>query len=70
MPEYMAPADIVEVIGSRVPLQRAGSEWKGNCPFHDERTPSFTVSRHLQIYYCFGCGAHGTASEFLIEYAR
>jgi DNA primase len=68
--ELMARADIVELIGSRVPLKRAGREYKACCPFHDEKTPSFWVSPDKQFYHCFGCGAHGTALGFLMEYDR
>src|SRR5262245_41481680 len=66
--ELIARADIVEVIGSRVPLKKAGREFKACCPFHGEKTPSFTVSQVKQFYHCFGCGAHGTALGFLMEY--
>lgn len=68
--ELLARTDIVEVIGARVPLKRAGREYSARCPFHDERTPSFTVSPVKQFYHCFGCGAHGTALRFLMEYDR
>ncbi|MCE7901712.1 MAG: DNA primase [Gammaproteobacteria bacterium PRO9] len=63
-------ADIVEVVGSRVPLTKAGREYKARCPFHAERTPSFWVSPQKGFYHCFGCGAHGTALGFLMEYER
>jgi DNA primase len=66
--ELIARTDIVEVIGNRVQLKRAGREYKACCPFHDEKTPSFTVSPGKQFYHCFGCGAHGTALGFLMEY--
>ncbi|HUO83235.1 MAG TPA: DNA primase [Gammaproteobacteria bacterium] len=66
--ELVARADIVEVIGRRVPLKKAGREHKACCPFHDEKTPSFTVSTQKQFYHCFGCGAHGTAIGFLMAY--
>ena len=66
--ELIARTDIIEVIGSRVQLKRAGREYKACCPFHDEKTPSFTVSPDKQFYHCFGCGAHGTALGFLMEY--
>jgi len=66
--ELIARTDIVEVIGSRVQLKRAGREYKACCPFHDEKTPSFTVSADKQFYHCFGCGAHGTALGFLMDY--
>jgi DNA primase len=68
--ELMARADIVEVIGARVPLKKAGREFKACCPFHGEKTPSFTVSQAKQFYHCFGCGAHGTALGFLMEFDR
>ena len=66
--ELVARTDIIEVIGSRVQLKRAGREYKACCPFHDEKTPSFTVSPDKQFYHCFGCGAHGTALGFVMEY--
>ncbi len=66
--ELIARTDILEVIGNRVQLKRAGREYKACCPFHDERTPSFTVSPAKQFYHCFGCGAHGTALGFLMDY--
>jgi DNA primase, catalytic core len=68
--ELLARTDIVEVIAARVPLKRQGKEYAACCPFHDERTPSFTVSPQKQFYHCFGCGAHGTAISFLMEYDR
>jgi DNA primase len=60
--------DIVELIDGRVPLKKAGREYQACCPFHNEKTPSFTVSPTKQFYHCFGCGAHGTAIGFLMEY--
>jgi DNA primase len=61
--------DIAEVIGNRVDLRSAGrGEYKALCPFHDERTPSFTVSSDKQFYHCFGCGAHGTAIGFVMAH--
>jgi DNA primase len=68
--DLLARADIVELIGARVPLKRQGKEYSARCPFHDERSPSFTVSPTKQFYHCFGCGAHGTAIKFLMEYDR
>lgn len=68
--EVLARTDIVEVLGSRVVLKKAGREWKACCPFHGEKTPSFTVSQTKQFYHCFGCGAHGTALGFLMEHDR
>lgn len=66
--ELVARADIVELIGSRVPLKKQGKEYKACCPFHGEKTPSFTVVPDKQFYHCFGCGAHGTALGFLMEH--
>ena len=66
--ELLARSDIVELIERRVPLKRAGSEFQACCPFHDEKTPSFTVSPKKQFYHCFGCGAHGSAIGFLMQY--
>ncbi|MFP7722914.1 DNA primase [Lysobacter sp. A3-1-A15] len=68
--DLLARADIVELIGARVPLKRQGKEYSARCPFHDERSPSFTVSPTKQFYHCFGCGAHGTAISFLMNYDR
>ena len=68
--DLVAATDIVEIIEHYVPLKRAGREHKACCPFHDERTPSFTVVPDKQFYHCFGCGAHGTAIGFLMEYAN
>ena len=68
--DLLARTDIVEVINARVPLKRQGREYAACCPFHDERTPSFTVSPNKQFYHCFGCGAHGSAIGFLINYDR
>ncbi len=64
----LSRVDVVDVVGRRVPLQRAGHEFKARCPFHEEKTPSFTVSPSKQFYHCFGCGAHGTAIGFLMAY--
>jgi len=66
--ELLARTDIVEVINQRVPLKKAGREYTACCPFHNEKTPSFTVSPTKQFYHCFGCGAHGSAISFLMEY--
>lgn len=66
--DLIARADIVEVINARVPLKKKGREYTACCPFHNEKTPSFTVSENKQFYHCFGCGAHGTAIGFLMEY--
>ena len=66
--ELLARSDIVELIERRLPLKRAGSEFKACCPFHDEKSPSFTVSPKKQFYHCFGCGAHGSVIGFLMQY--
>lgn len=66
--DLLSRVDIIDVVNRRVPLKRAGSEYKACCPFHDEKTPSFTVSQSKQFYHCFGCGAHGTAIGFLMDY--
>ncbi len=65
----LARVDIVDVIDHYVPLKKAGANYAACCPFHSEKTPSFTVSPTKQFYHCFGCGAHGTAIGFLIDYA-
>jgi DNA primase len=64
----LARVDIVDVIDRRVSLKKAGQNYQACCPFHSEKTPSFTVSPTKQFYHCFGCGAHGTALGFLMEY--
>ncbi|WP_455201944.1 DNA primase [Kaarinaea lacus] len=68
--ELLNRVDIVDVIDSRVALKKAGREYTACCPFHNEKTPSFTVSPAKQFYHCFGCGAHGSAISFLMEYER
>jgi DNA primase len=62
--------DIVEVVDHRVKLKKSGKNYSACCPFHDEKSPSFTVSPDKQFYYCFGCGATGNALKFLMEYER
>ena len=66
--ELVNRIDIVDVIDARVPLKKAGKDYTACCPFHNEKTPSFTVSQNKQFYHCFGCGEHGTAIGFLMEY--
>lgn len=66
--DLLTRVDIVDVIDARVPLKKAGKNLQACCPFHNEKTPSFTVSPDKQFYHCFGCGAHGTAIGFLMEY--
>ncbi|MGH8131093.1 MAG: DNA primase [Steroidobacteraceae bacterium] len=68
--DLIARTDIVELIGGRMQLKKAGREWKACCPFHAEKTPSFWVSLEKQFYHCFGCGAHGTALGFLMEHDK
>jgi len=68
--ELVQRVDIGEIIGNRIDIKKAGKEYKANCPFHGEKTPSFTVSPEKGFYHCFGCGAHGTALGFLMEYER
>ena len=66
--ELLTRTDIVDVIDSRVPLKKAGKDYKACCPFHEEKTASFTVSADKQFFHCFGCGVHGTAIGFLMDY--
>ena len=65
--ELLARVDIVDVVGRAVKLRKAGANLQGLCPFHNEKSPSFTVSPTKQFYHCFGCGAHGSAIGFLME---
>jgi len=66
--DLLARVDIVEVVGSRITLKKAGKDHQALCPFHNEKTPSFTVSQDKQFYHCFGCGANGTPLTFLMEH--
>ncbi|MBL4763345.1 MAG: DNA primase [Gammaproteobacteria bacterium] len=66
--ELLTRVDIVDLIDARVPLKKRGKEFWACCPFHSEKSPSFSVSQIKQFYHCFGCGAHGTAISFLMEY--
>ena len=66
--EVRSRNDIVDVISSYVSLKKKGSSHFGLCPFHNEKSPSFSVSRDKQMYYCFGCGAGGNVFTFLMEY--
>ncbi len=66
--DLLTRVDIVDIVDSSVPLKKAGRDFKACCPFHDEKSPSFTVSQNKQFYHCFGCGAHGTAISFLMDY--
>ena len=67
--DLLQRVDVVEVVGRHVKLRKGGANFSGLCPFHNEKSPSFTVSPTKQFYHCFGCGAHGTALGFLIEYS-
>ena len=66
--DLLVRVDIVDLIDSHVPLKRTGSNFVARCPFHTEKTPSFSVNRNRQIYHCFGCGASGNAISFLMEF--
>lgn len=66
--EVLARSDIVELIDVRVPLKKKGNNYSACCPFHNEKTPSFTVSQNKQFYHCFGCGKNGNAISFLMDY--
>ena len=68
--ELLARTDIVELIDQRVPLKKAGRNYAACCPFHNEKSPSFTVSQDKQFYHCFGCGAHGNAISFMMEFEQ
>lgn len=68
--DLLGRVDVVEVVGERVQLKKAGRNYSGLCPFHQEKTPSFTVSADKQFYHCFGCGANGNALRFLMEYDK
>jgi DNA primase len=66
--ELLNRIDVVDVVDKRVQLKKAGANYVACCPFHKEKTPSFSVSPSKQFYHCFGCGAHGSAISFLIEH--
>ncbi|MFQ3236084.1 MAG: DNA primase, partial [Paraglaciecola sp.] len=68
--DMIARTDIVELVDSRVRLKKAGKNYQACCPFHNEKSPSFTVSQDKQFYHCFGCGAHGNVISFMMEYDR
>src|ERR1700739_1413270 len=68
--EILNRIDIVEVVGGFVKLKKRGSNYLGLCPFHNEKTPSFTVSPSKEIYKCFGCGRSGNAISFLMEHEK
>ena len=66
--EVLARTDIVEIIEGSVALKKTGKNYQGLCPFHNEKSPSFTVSQEKGFYHCFGCSAHGSALKFLQEH--
>ncbi|MGG5573902.1 DNA primase [Vibrio diazotrophicus] len=68
--DLLARLDIVDVIDARVKLKKKGKNYGACCPFHNEKTPSFSVSQEKQFYHCFGCGVHGNAIDFMMEYER
>ncbi|WP_334027914.1 DNA primase [Alteromonas sp. P256] len=68
--DLLSRTDVVEVVDSRVKLKKAGKNYQACCPFHNEKSPSFTVSQDKQFYHCFGCGAHGNAISFIMEFDR
>lgn len=68
--DLIARINIVDIIGHRIKIKKRGKDYWGNCPFHNEKTPSFSVSEKKQMYYCFGCGAGGSAIDFLMNYDR
>lgn len=68
--DLLARTDVVDIVDSRVKLKKAGKNYQACCPFHSEKTPSFTVSQDKQFYHCFGCGAHGNAISFIMEFDR
>ena len=68
--DLLSRTDVVEVVDSRVKLKKAGKNYQACCPFHNEKSPSFTVSQDKQFFHCFGCGAHGNAISFIMEFDR
>ena len=68
--DLLARLDIVDIIDARVKLKKKGKNYSACCPFHNEKTPSFNVSQDKQFYHCFGCGVHGNAIDFMMEYER
>src|SRR5256885_5910095 len=67
--ELLARADVVEIVGRYVQLKKGGANFMGLCPFHSEKSPSFSVSPSKQFFHCFGCGKNGNAIGFLMEHA-
>jgi len=68
--DLLSRTDVVDIVDSRVKLKKAGKNYQACCPFHNEKSPSFTVSQEKQFYHCFGCGAHGNAISFMMEFDR
>jgi len=68
--DLLVRVDIVDLIDSHVPLKKVGSNFVARCPFHTEKTPSFSVNRNRQMFHCFGCGASGNAISFLMDYSH
>ncbi|MEX6159292.1 DNA primase [Providencia manganoxydans] len=68
--DLLARTDIIDLVDAKVPLKKQGKNHHACCPFHNEKTPSFTVNSERQFYYCFGCGAHGNAIDFLMNYDK
>ena len=68
--ELLVRVDIVDLIDSRVPLKKTGTNYVARCPFHSEKTPSFAVNRNKQFFHCFGCGASGNAIGFLMDFGH
>lgn len=68
--DLLSKADIISIIDSQVKLKRQGKNYSACCPFHDEKTPSFTANHDKQMFYCFGCGAGGDAIKFVMDYQR
>lgn len=66
--EIRSRNDIVDIVSSRIKLQKKGSSYFGLCPFHNEKSPSFSVSPNKQMFYCFGCGEGGNVFSFLMKY--
>ena len=65
--QVKAAADMVEIVGARTPLRKVGARWTGRCPFHEERTPSFSVEAAEKLFHCFGCGKGGDLITFVRE---
>ncbi len=68
--ELLVRVDIVDLIDSHVPLKKTGNNYVARCPFHTEKTPSFSVSQSKQFFHCFGCGASGNAISFLMNFSH